>query len=294
MRVVVMKTVVKFSIASLFVATSLGGAFAQSIPVDNATLLQRIEQLENDLAVLRGNTPPGVNVVSGTEGAPQSMVPVGSQAVAQLSVRMDQLEYEMRQLTGTLEQVNHKTDQLNRELGSLSEDTDYRLRAVESGQPINANGPAITPISPSQSVEPQSLGTIPLSALGGDSKDQYDSALSYLKQGEHEQAEAALKQFLTDHEDNDLAGNAQYWLGESYYVRQMYREAATAFLDGVRKYPDGSKAPDSMLKLGMSLNALGQTKEACTTLSEISRRYPSASQTIQQRAKIERTRAGCS
>ena len=53
--------------------------------------------------------------------------------------------------------------------------------------------------------------------------------------------------------NDPLAGNAQYWLGETYYVRKDYKNAAAAFAEGYQKYPKGPKAADDLLKLGMSL-----------------------------------------
>lgn len=54
-------------------------------------------------------------------------------------------------------------------------------------------------------------------------------------------AEGFLRQFPND----GLAGNAQYWLGETYYVRQDYQNAAIAFGEGFQRYPKSAKAPDN-------------------------------------------------
>ena len=55
-----------------------------------------------------------------------------------------------------------------------------------------------------------------------------------------------------------LAGNAQYWLGETHYVRRDYKAAATAFLNGYTTFENSPKAPDSLLKLGMTLVVMGE------------------------------------
>ena len=72
--------------------------------------------------------------------------------------------------------------------------------------------------------------------------------------------EAFIQQFPND----QLAGNAQYWLGETYYVRKRYNDAATAFAFGYQKYPKSGKGADDLLKLGMSLGSLGQKQDACS------------------------------
>ena len=121
----------------------------------------------------------------------------------------------------------------------------------------------------------------------------YDKAYGYLLEQNYGAAEAAFADFVVTHPKSKLAGNAQYWLGETHYVRGNYRSAANAFLKGFKSYKSGSKAPDSLLKLAMSLSRLGQKPSACATFQELKRRYPRAPQHISRRSDAERQRAGC-
>jgi tol-pal system protein YbgF len=90
-----------------------------------------------------------------------------------------------------------------------------------------------------------------------------------------------------------LAGNAQYWLGETHYVRRQYKQAAQAFLSGYTTYSKSKKAPDSLLKLGMTLTAMGEKKTGCDAFAELGARFPDAPQAVAKRADIERKRANC-
>ena len=76
-------------------------------------------------------------------------------------------------------------------------------------------------------------------------KEQYEFAVSFMKIGDYETAEFALKEFIDKNKDHDLAGNAQYWYGETFRIRQLYSDAATAYLDGYQNYPKSKKAPDN-------------------------------------------------
>ena len=114
-----------------------------------------------------------------------------------------------------------------------------------------------------------------------------------LRQANYGEAEQALKAFLDRHPDHPLAGNAMYWLGETYYVRADYQRAAVTFAQGFQTYPDSQKAADNLLKLGMSLAQLKKKQDACGTFSEVAKRYPNAAANILQRAKRERERLGC-
>ena len=131
-------------------------------------------------------------------------------------------------------------------------------------------------------------------ALGGATPEaQYKSAFGLLSQANYGEAELALRAFVDQNPDDPLAGNAKYWLGETYYVRQDFQQAAITFAEAYQRYPDNSKAPDNLLKLGMSLSALGSKPDACGTFAELLKRYPNAAVTVQQRAKQERQRLGC-
>ena len=67
--------------------------------------------------------------------------------------------------------------------------------------------------------------------------EQYEFAVSFMKIGDYETAEFALKEFIDKNKDHDLAGSAQYWYGETFRIRQLYSDAATAYLDGYQNYP---------------------------------------------------------
>ena len=92
----------------------------------------------------------------------------------------------------------------------------------------------------------------------GTPKEQYDFALSFVKVGDYETAEIALKEFVNTNAKDELAGNAQYWYAETFRIRQLYQDAATAYLDGYQKYPNSVKAPVNLLKLGVSLVHIGE------------------------------------
>jgi tol-pal system protein YbgF len=128
---------------------------------------------------------------------------------------------------------------------------------------------------------------------GGSPQEQYDYAFGLLRQANYAGAEQAFSAFLAEHPQNALAGNAKYWLGETYYVRGNYQQAAVTFAEGFEAYPNNSKAPDNLLKLGMSLASLGSTQDACGTFTVLLDRYADAPATILSRAQRESQRLGC-
>lgn len=127
----------------------------------------------------------------------------------------------------------------------------------------------------------------------GDSQAAYDTAYNHLLRRDFAAAEEGFREFLRQYPNDPLAGNAQYWLGETYYVRGQFREAADSFLAGIRNHGNSDKAPANLLKLGMSLHRLGEEQAACSTFSELESKYPNAPSHLKQRAAAERQRSGC-
>ena len=127
----------------------------------------------------------------------------------------------------------------------------------------------------------------------GTPDEQYMFAFSLLQQAKYEEAEAALRAFIDKHDDNKLAGNARYWLGETYYVRGAYLQAAQTFLASFELGSNGVKGPDSLLKLGMSLAALGKVKEACEAFEKLVQEYPDAPSELKRSLDRETVKHGC-
>jgi tol-pal system protein YbgF len=128
----------------------------------------------------------------------------------------------------------------------------------------------------------------------GSPDEQYAAAFGLLRAGDYVGASDGMEQFVKNNPGHELAGNATYWLGETYYVRKDYAKAASYFLDGFQKYPQSRKGPDNLLKLGMTLAALNHKAEACQALTQVAVKYPKAAAKITQRADAEIKRLSCS
>jgi tol-pal system protein YbgF len=133
----------------------------------------------------------------------------------------------------------------------------------------------------------------PAGDAGGSPQDQYNVAFSLLRQARYEDAEQALRGFVQHNPRDALAPAAQYWLGETFYVRKDYVNAAAAFADGYERYPKSPKGPDFLLKLGMSLANAGQKDNACRAYLRLDRDYPQAASEIRDRSGAEKKRLGC-
>jgi tol-pal system protein YbgF len=134
------------------------------------------------------------------------------------------------------------------------------------------------------------LATLPPSATP---KDEYDMAYGYVLHKDYALAEQAFRDFLGKYPNERLVPDAQYWLGETLFQRQRYRDAAESFLAVSTKFEHSGKAPDALLRLGQSLAALNQKEAACATLAEVGRKFPRASASVKRGVAQEQKRAHC-
>lgn len=161
--------------------------------------------------------------------------------------------------------------------------------------------PAVPAPAPRAAPNPGAVAAAGLSAAPavgvtlpqGSPKQQYDFAFDLLKRQDYARAEAAFREFVKQNPKDTLAGNAQYWLGESLYVRGDYQAAAVEFMNGYQQYPKSNKGPDNLLKLGMAMSRLNQAQGACTALGRIAKEYPDAPDEIRKTAQSERSKLKC-
>ncbi|HEU0155624.1 MAG TPA: tol-pal system protein YbgF [Stellaceae bacterium] len=139
------------------------------------------------------------------------------------------------------------------------------------------------------SLRPPAAGNLPR----GSAFDQYNAAFGLVRQANYPAAEDALRNFVAEHPNHALAGNAQYWLGEVYLKRGRYGDAAAAFAEGYKRYPKGAKAPEQLLGLASALGHENQKQNACVALSQLDHDFPHPGSAVKERSAAEKKRLGC-
>jgi len=104
----------------------------------------------------------------------------------------------------------------------------------------------------------------------------YNAALVTFRAGEHGQAVLDFLDFIAKYPRHALVSNAQYWIGEAYYLQRDYRQAITEFQKVPEVGPGTSKAADALLKIGMSYQGLRDSASARQTWQRLVREYPSS------------------
>jgi tol-pal system protein YbgF len=234
-------------------------------------------------------------------------------------LKLNEIEDQFRELTNKFEEVNFKLDKLSTRVTKIQSDAQLRFSDLENSNTVikkktslpGTSKPKDFGANPGYSVsklpENQEINSIEsaktviteepekkISLLPDKPpEEQYEFAVSFMKIGDYETAEFALKEFIDKNKDNDLAGNAQYWYGETFRIRQLYSDAASAYLDGYQNYPKSKKAPDNLLKLGITMVQLGEKDQGCKMISGLKKEYPKASKSVLQKAQYEQKKFKC-
>ena len=240
-------------------------------------------------------------------------------------LKLNEIEEQFREVTNKYEEINFKIDKLSNRITKIQSDNQMRFNDLENSS-VAAVGPQKNKKKkrlPGTDL-PKDLGRVSDSDLENTEKvqktqsvesaglvvttkpeksesllpnkpprEQYDFAVSFIKVGDYETAEFALREFIDKNKDNELAGSAQYWYGETFRIRQLYQDAAAAYLDGYQNYPKSKKAPINLLKLGTTLVQLGEKDQGCLMIVGVKKQYPKASKSVLQKAEYEKKKSKC-
>jgi len=103
--------------------------------------------------------------------------------------------------------------------------------------------------------------------------DRYDEALQEYRNRQYRSAIQKFEALLSVNTNHDYSDNCQYWIGESYYGMENYRQAIIAF-EKVFSFPKSNKDEDSQLKLGLCYIRLGEKERAKIELQKYIDSYP--------------------
>jgi tol-pal system protein YbgF len=182
---------------------------------------------------------------------------VSNQSLLDMAQKLDAAQADVRSLRGRVEELEHTNEALRKQQRDLYADLDKRIAGFS------------VPAADGSAGVPGSAGS-----AGGNEQAAYNQAFEALKSSNYPTAISGFRSFLTTYPGSSIADNAQYWLGEAYYVTRDYDQAAAAFRTVGERWPNSRKSADALLKLGYTQFEQKKLADARTTLSEVVRRFP--------------------
>jgi len=319
-----MDRIFTFSVKVLLIFTLISFYSYKVYAEDMQIILEQLQILQKDIKTLEKAV---YNQDVKTTFNNEELSSEGSDILTKHLLKLSELEEQFKILTNNFEEINFKLDKLSNRITKVQTDNQMRFQDLESGdnslstastkkKELPGSGEAqdfgqtleiekdtevaaAEQIQKTQSIE--SVGTVVTEIAERVEKilpdttpeEQYKFAVSFIKVGDYDTAELALREFVDNNPKHQLAGNAQYWYGETFRVRQLYQDAATAYLDGYQKYPKSKKAPVNLLKLGVMLVQIGEKEQGCSMILGIKDQYPKANQSVIQKAEYEKKKFNC-
>ena len=305
----------------IFTLTIFNFSNAEEEEIYLKSISDQIQVITKDLKTLEKAVYQKYDVSMSSNSNPLKSDNLNEDIMTKHLLKLNEIEDQFRELTNKFEEVNFKLDKLSSRVTKIQSDNQLRFSDLENG---STSASQVQKIPLPGSSKPNDLGANPgyqssslpkqqsinsvesaqtviaeepesTESLLPDKKpeEQYEFAVSFMKIGDYETAELALKEFINKNKDHDLAGSAQYWYGETFRIRQLYSDAASAYLDGYQNYPKSKKAPDNLLKLGVTMVQLGEKDQGCKMILGLKKEYPKASKSVLQKAQYEQKKFKC-
>jgi tol-pal system protein YbgF len=186
------------------------------------------------------------------------------------------------ELSNSVRVVRERVDDTNVRIGSLSQEVEALRLAIPQfpppGQPpvpvIDPNQPGAPtpgePVAPTPTPAPQP----PPLAPGVSPQRMFDTAWSDYTTGQWALCVAGFDQYLRTFPRSELAGDAQFYIGECNFSDGKFTEAVDAYNRVITNYPRASKVPDALYKRALALERLSQFDRARESYELVMKTYP--------------------
>jgi tol-pal system protein YbgF len=251
----------RFLLAAVLLLTMAGTASAAN--KEHQQMMADIRMLQEQTALLRAQLALLNETLRSVGTKIDDQAGASRRAFADQKLLVDTVSSDLRVVREKVDDNNVRISSLSQELEAVRLTIPQALAggaapaAAVPGQP-GAPAPP-TPSAPPPGVSPQKMYEL---AWGDYVGAQYNLAVS------------GFENYIRTFPRSEQAGDAQYFIGESYYQQGMFREAAGAFDRGISDYPNSKRVPDMYFKRGMAQNALGQTDRARESWEFVVKTFP--------------------
>jgi tol-pal system protein YbgF len=263
---------------------------------DVKTLDQEMDRLYSQINNLRKEIDLAKNDLSDLRAEDQKIK-------TDLSLRLENLQSEVQALSTNVEEYKELLTRPSKETEHFREEIEGRLKAFEERRKtqeekikeledrLKAPEPKTSGAGlKSPESEKSASAKEVLSELRGVSPgmgDLYRDAYETFRKGDLEGARRKFEAFLKQYPNTELSNNAQYWIGETYYLKKDYEKAILEYEKAIVKYPEGDKIPAAIFKQALAFLELGDKTNARNLLKRVIEKYPLSDQAQVAKKKLE-------
>lgn len=203
--------------------------------------------------------------------------------------RVSEMQVLVSELIDQIEVLNARIKKLE---SGESSDAPVTARRTETParQTVARPTPTPTPRATPRPAPASARGTQTAPVSAANAPERYREALVLFGKGQINDSRALFEAVLASDPNGDLADNALFWIGETYFVSGRYREAIEQYRRIGTDYSSQNKAPDALLKIGLAQEKLGDLDLARRTMESLIERYPYSTAAAAAKAEINRLR----
>lgn len=200
------------------------------------------------------------------------------------------LSAQQKNLATPVATIGSKVDEMSNEVGSFREqlaEINTSIRKMQAQMTDMSNAIKVLQAPPAAPGAPLA-GEPGGPPAGMTAQTLYDGARQAKAAGQLDLALQQFNDYLRYYGQTDLAPNAQFYVGETYYSQQKYDEAIQAFDAVLEKYPEGNKTLDAMYMKGMALARKGDRTAATAEFRALIKQSPNSEQAAKARDQLKR------
>ena len=257
---------------------------------------KEIDKLHSQINILQKENASTKNELSESRAENQRLK-------TDLTLRLENLQSEIRSLSTGIEEYKELLKRPSKEMDRFKEDMEGRWRGWEERRKTQEERikeiedrlkglDGKTAGSTSKPMESERLAStkeVPteLKGVSTGMGDIYKDAYETFHKGDLEGARRKFEAFLKQYPNTELSDNAQYWIGETYYLKQDFERAILEYEKAIVKYPEGDKIPGALFKQALAFLDLGDKANARNLLKRVIEKYPRSEQAEMAKKKLE-------
>jgi tol-pal system protein YbgF len=257
-------------------------------PPARAGTKEQLIQLQTTVQLLQDNMAKMQQSFDESMGVMKSLLAQETDTINKMGASVQNLEKSLSQQS--TDSAN-KVDQLSGQVTALHDSVDeLKARLVKTTKQLDDIQAALqninTPAGGQPGAAPQGAQKIQNQAPPPDVL--YNSALGDFNSGKNDLAAQEFAQYLQAYGNTDLAGNAQFYVGEVDYRRGNFQAAVADYNKVLDQYPGGNKEAAARLKKGFALLELGQRDAGVKELRALITRYPKSPEASQAKDRLSK------
>ena len=246
---------------------------------DNEELKSRLFRMEKDLGGVRSEAREGIET---TLKDFQKERDGARKGLADTQATMDGLKVDMQVLSGKVDDFAIAVKKPAEDLSLLREDLQQRLAALDEriGKVEKGFEGLQKKVAEAEAARAREAEKVSPEGL-------YQKGLDAYRAGNFPAAREGFARFLELHPKHELAANARYWMGETYYSEKKYEQAILEFQEVIRNFPGREKVPAAMFKQAVAFIEIGDTKSARFVLRKLVEEHPASEEAKRAKERLK-------